>query len=98
MNYTYYWQLKQIERWIKIINIIKDLVNVAKYKRRYNKISIKSETLKDKYIELLENKLDDCISREEFDSTIKSFNNKIKKLQTLKGGDTNGKNRVKRVR
>lgn len=77
---------------------MKDLVNVAKYKRRYNKISIKNETLKDKYIELLEDKLKNCVSREEFDSTIKSFNNKIKKLQTLKGGDTNGKNRVKRVR
>ena len=72
------------------------MINVTKYKRRYNKISIKSETLKDKYIELLENKLDNCISREEFDSTIKSFNSKIKKLQTLKGGDNSGKNRIKR--
>ena len=72
------------------------MVNVTKYKRKYNKISRKSETLKDKYIELLENKLDNCVSREEFDSTIKSFNSKIKKLQTLKGGDNSGKNRIKR--
>lgn len=78
------------------------MINVSKYKKRFNRLSIKNETLKDKYIELLEEKIENCISKEEFSNTIKSFKYKINKLErkinTLKGGDVNDKSRIKRAR